>query len=156
MRPLREKLDEILGDVKTVTARVNQQTERVDTPSRGRWTGWTRRRNACKHSVRDKVNQATGVVRGIRAVVASVLRVSRNEPPDTRPLRTARSQRRRRRGAFRTRRTSTGEVLAYEYDRLEREDGGGSFLMGLLAGTVLGAGLGMLSRRRLARICATS
>jgi hypothetical protein len=34
--------------------------------------------------------------------------------------------------------------VAYEYDRLEREDGGGSFLMGLLAGTVLGAGLGML------------
>jgi len=34
--------------------------------------------------------------------------------------------------------------MPYEYDRLEREDGGGSFLMGLLAGTVLGAGLGML------------
>ncbi len=34
--------------------------------------------------------------------------------------------------------------MAYEYDRTEREDGGGSFLMGLLAGTVLGAGLGML------------
>ena len=34
--------------------------------------------------------------------------------------------------------------MAYEYDRMEREDGGGSFLMGLLAGTVLGAGLGML------------
>jgi gas vesicle protein len=34
--------------------------------------------------------------------------------------------------------------MAYEYDRVEREDGGGSFLMGLLAGTVLGAGLGML------------
>jgi hypothetical protein len=34
--------------------------------------------------------------------------------------------------------------VAYEYDRLEREDGSGSFLMGLLAGTVLGAGLGML------------
>jgi gas vesicle protein len=33
--------------------------------------------------------------------------------------------------------------MAYEYDRVEREDGG-SFLMGLLAGTVLGAGLGML------------
>ena len=28
--------------------------------------------------------------------------------------------------------------MAYEYDRFEREDGGGSFLMGLLAGTVLG------------------
>ncbi len=34
--------------------------------------------------------------------------------------------------------------MAYEYDRFEREDGSGSFLMGLLAGTVLGAGLGML------------
>jgi len=34
--------------------------------------------------------------------------------------------------------------MAYEYDRLEREDSSGSFLMGLLAGTVLGAGLGML------------
>ena len=34
--------------------------------------------------------------------------------------------------------------MAYEYDRCEREDGGSSFLMGLLAGTVLGAGLGML------------
>jgi gas vesicle protein len=33
--------------------------------------------------------------------------------------------------------------MAYEYDRFEREEGGGSFLMGLLAGTVLGAGLGM-------------
>ena len=34
--------------------------------------------------------------------------------------------------------------MAYEYDRFEKEEGGSSFLMGLLAGTVLGAGLGML------------
>jgi hypothetical protein len=34
--------------------------------------------------------------------------------------------------------------MAYESDRYEKEEGGGSFLMGLLAGTVLGAGLGML------------
>jgi gas vesicle protein len=34
--------------------------------------------------------------------------------------------------------------MAYEYDRIERENGGGAFLMGMLAGTVLGAGLGML------------
>ena len=34
--------------------------------------------------------------------------------------------------------------MAYEYERYEKEEGGGSFLMGLLAGTVLGAGLGML------------
>src|SRR6516165_9078558 len=36
------------------------------------------------------------------------------------------------------------EFMAYEYDRFEREESGGSFLMGLLAGTILGAGLGML------------
>ncbi len=34
--------------------------------------------------------------------------------------------------------------MAYEDDRSERDAQGGSFLMGLLAGTVLGAGLGML------------
>ena len=30
IEPLREKVDDILADVKTVTARVSQQTERVD------------------------------------------------------------------------------------------------------------------------------
>ena len=39
--------------------------------------------------------------------------------------------------------------MAYEYDRFEREDGGGSFLMGLLAGTVLGAGLFLLTAETL-------
>jgi gas vesicle protein len=34
--------------------------------------------------------------------------------------------------------------MTYDYDRYEGEDRGGAFLMGLLAGTVLGAGLGML------------
>ena len=34
--------------------------------------------------------------------------------------------------------------MAYEYDRLEREDRSGAFLMGLFAGTILGAGLGLL------------
>jgi gas vesicle protein len=34
--------------------------------------------------------------------------------------------------------------MADGYDRFENESGGGSFVMGLLTGTVLGAGLGML------------
>lgn len=34
--------------------------------------------------------------------------------------------------------------MANGYDLYEREPGGGGFVMGLLAGTVLGAGLGML------------
>jgi hypothetical protein len=34
--------------------------------------------------------------------------------------------------------------MAYEYDRFDDEGGGGGFVLGLIAGAVLGAGLGML------------
>ena len=71
--PLREKVEAILGDVKTVTSRVSQQTERVDHAISGTMDRVDETAERVKHSVRDKVNQATGVVRGIRAVVASVL-----------------------------------------------------------------------------------
>ena len=40
--PIREKLDDILSDVKTVTARVNQQAERFDHAVSGRFTAWTK------------------------------------------------------------------------------------------------------------------
>jgi len=71
--PLREKVESILGDVKTVTSRVSQQTERVDHAISGTMERVDETAERVRHSVRDKVNQATGVVRGIRAVVASVL-----------------------------------------------------------------------------------
>ena len=66
--PLREKADAILADVKTVTARVSQQTERVDHAISGTIHRVDETADRVKGSVRDKVNQATGVVRGIRAV----------------------------------------------------------------------------------------
>lgn len=34
--------------------------------------------------------------------------------------------------------------MAYEYDRFDDETGGGAFVMGLIAGAVIGAGIGML------------
>jgi hypothetical protein len=71
--PVREKVEAILGDVKTVTSRVSQQTERVDSAITGTMDRVDETAERVKHSVRDKVNQASGVVRGIRAVVASVL-----------------------------------------------------------------------------------
>jgi hypothetical protein len=71
--PLREKVDAILDDVKTVTSRVNQQTERVDQAIHGTMGRVDETAERVKHSVQDKVNQVAGVVRGIRAVVASVL-----------------------------------------------------------------------------------
>jgi len=45
--PLREKVDAILPDVKSVTARVSQQTERVDHAILGRSIGWTERPRGC-------------------------------------------------------------------------------------------------------------
>jgi len=71
--PIRERVEGILADVKTVTARVSEQTERVDHAISGTMDRVDETAERVKHSVRDKVNQATGVMRGIRAVVASVL-----------------------------------------------------------------------------------
>lgn len=71
--PLREKADAILADVKTVTARVSQQTERVDQAISGTIHRVDETADKVKGSVRDKVNQASGVLRGIRAVIVSLL-----------------------------------------------------------------------------------
>ena len=57
--PLREKVEAILGDVKTVTSRVSQQTERVDHAISGTMDRVDETAERVKHSVRDKVNQAT-------------------------------------------------------------------------------------------------
>jgi hypothetical protein len=71
--PLREKVDGILLDVKTVTARVSQQTERVDHAISGTIHRVDETADRVKGSVRDKVNQAVGVVRGVRAVIMSLM-----------------------------------------------------------------------------------
>lgn len=71
--PLRDRADAILADVKTVTARVSQQTERVDHAISGTIHRVDETADRVKGSVRDKVNQAVGVLRGIRAVITSIL-----------------------------------------------------------------------------------
>jgi len=80
--PLREKVDGILVDVKTITARVSQQTERVDHAISGTMDRVDETAERMKHTVRDRVAHATGVVRGVRAVIMSLLGSDgRNEPP---------------------------------------------------------------------------
>jgi len=78
--PLREKADAILADVKTVTARVSQQTERVDHAISGTMHRVDETADKVKGSVREKVNQAAGVVRGVRAVILSLLNADGTEP----------------------------------------------------------------------------
>jgi hypothetical protein len=71
--PLREKVDAILVDVKAVTARVSQQTQRVDHAISGTMDRVDETAERMKSTLRDKVAQATGVVRGVRAIIMSVL-----------------------------------------------------------------------------------
>jgi hypothetical protein len=71
--PLREKVDAILVDVKAVTARVSQQTERVDHAISGTIDRVDDTASRVRAGVHDKVSQAVGVVRGVRAVIMSLL-----------------------------------------------------------------------------------
>lgn len=78
--PLRERVEAILADVKDVTARVSQQTERMDHAISGTMGRVDETADRVRGSVRDKVNQAVGVARGVRATVASIFG-ERHEPP---------------------------------------------------------------------------
>jgi len=71
--PLREKVDAILADVKGITARVSQQTERVDQAITGTIDRVDNTAERVRAGVHDKVSQAAGVMRGVRAVIMSLL-----------------------------------------------------------------------------------
>ena len=80
--PLREKVDAILVDVKAVTASVSQQTERVNHAISGTMERVDETAGRVSGSVRDKISQAVGMARGIRAIVMSVLgHDTRHDPP---------------------------------------------------------------------------
>jgi hypothetical protein len=71
--PLREKVDAILLDVKSVTARVSQQTERVDHAISGTIHRVDETAGHITYTVKDKVNQVIGIMRGLRAVITSII-----------------------------------------------------------------------------------
>jgi hypothetical protein len=79
--PLREKVDAILIDVKAVTARVSQQTERVDHAISGTMGRVDETAEHLKSSVMDKVNHAAGIVRGVRAAIVSLLYTNHGPKP---------------------------------------------------------------------------
>jgi hypothetical protein len=84
--PLREKVELILADVQAVSSRVSHQSERVDAAITDTMERVDDTADRVRHSVRDKVSQATGVVRGVRAAIASMLTTDR---PHTKPPATA-------------------------------------------------------------------
>ena len=80
--PVREKVDAILGDVKSLTARVNSEAERVDQAIHGTINRVDNTAEHVKSTVKDKVSDAAGVIRGIRAAIVSVLQTDhRPKPP---------------------------------------------------------------------------
>ena len=71
--PIREKVDAILVDVKAITARANHQAERVDHAINGTMERVDETATRVRAGVHEKVSQAAGVVRGVRAVIISML-----------------------------------------------------------------------------------
>jgi hypothetical protein len=71
--PLRRQVDGILTDVQAITARFNNQTARVDHAITDTIDRVDETAERMKYRVRDKVSRATGVVRGLRAAIASLL-----------------------------------------------------------------------------------
>ena len=60
-------------DVKSVTARVSQQTERVDHAITGTIDRVDDTAARVRAGMHDKASQAAGVLRGVRAVIMSLL-----------------------------------------------------------------------------------
>jgi hypothetical protein len=73
LAPLRQKADVILTNLQAITTRVSQQTERVDQAINGTIDRVDETADRMKHSVRGKVAKATGIVRGVRAVIEALL-----------------------------------------------------------------------------------
>ena len=82
IEPLRRQLDAILGDVQRITARVSDQTERVDNAISGTIERVDETAERVKYKLRERVSRAAGIVRGVRAIIASVLSSdAAHEPP---------------------------------------------------------------------------
>jgi pyrimidine operon attenuation protein/uracil phosphoribosyltransferase len=82
--PVRAKVDAILGDVKTLTARVSEEAERVDHAIHGTINRVDDTAEHLKSTVRDKVSYVAGVIRGVRAAIVSLLHTEhRPKPPAT-------------------------------------------------------------------------
>jgi hypothetical protein len=67
--PLMQKIHAILGDVKSVTARVSQETERLDHAVRDTIDRVDETAERVRSNVRYKVSSVIGIARGLRAVV---------------------------------------------------------------------------------------
>ena len=132
--PAMARVNAILDDVKGVTEKVKEETERVDQAIRTTMDRVDDTADRVRANVQAKTSRVVGFVRGMRAAIEGILH-SRHQPPASRQRVESESH---RRGKWQT------DLIVSTRTRARHEGGGGSFVMGLLTGTVLGAGLGML------------
>jgi len=78
--PLRTRVDAILDDVKGITERVRQETDRVDHAIRTTMDRVDDTADRVRANVRAKTSRVVGFVRGLRAVIEGILQ-SRHQPP---------------------------------------------------------------------------
>ena len=78
--PLRARVDAILDDVKGVTEKVKEETDRVDHAIRVTMDRVDDTADRVRANVRAKTSRVVGFVRGLRVVIEGILR-SRHQPP---------------------------------------------------------------------------
>ena len=78
--PLRARVDAILDDVKGVTEKVKEETDRVDHAIRVTMDRVDDTADRVRATVRAKTSRVVGFVRGLRAVIEEILH-SRHQPP---------------------------------------------------------------------------
>jgi hypothetical protein len=78
--PLRARVDAILDDVKGVTEKVKEETDRVDYAIRATMDRVDDTADRVRANVRDKTSRVVGLVRGLRAAIEGILH-SRHQPP---------------------------------------------------------------------------
>ena len=78
--PLRARVDAILDDVKGVTERVKDETDRVDHAIRATMDRVDDTADRVRATVRAKTSRIVGFVRGLRVAIEGILH-SRHQPP---------------------------------------------------------------------------
>ena len=78
--PLRARVETILDDVKDVTVKVKEETDRVDHAIRATMDRVDDTADRVRANVRAKTSRIVGFVRGMRVVIEGILH-SRHQPP---------------------------------------------------------------------------
>jgi hypothetical protein len=78
--PLRARVDAILDDVKDVTEKVKEETDRVDHAIRATMDRVDDTADRVQANLRAKTSRVVGFIRGLRVVIEGILH-SRHQPP---------------------------------------------------------------------------